>query len=146
MDTWPNFPEMWRGLVSRVAEMERQTLGVAKAQAAKANAELDTNRAAAWQSVALLNGYTDVGIAPFGYYRDSFGRVYFRGRIQAPSPPPAAGALMFVVAANYKPAYHELLGFGSDAVWVESGGNVYPLLAPAASARFSFGSLSYRTT
>jgi len=115
MDTFPNFPDMWRGLVSRVAELERQTLGP-------------------WQALTLINGFANTGApyAPAAFSTDRLGRVYLRGVIQRGEDQASATFISaFVLPFGARPPFELELGSarriqvnGTAAFLVAGGGAV----------------------
>lgn len=81
----------------------------AASAAAVAQAELDANRAATWQTPSLAAGYSNGSAprAPAAYYQDTFGRVYTRGTVLVPEGA-SSGDVLFTYATGYRPVYeHE---------------------------------------
>ena len=148
MDRFPDFPNMWRELVSRVGEIERQTLG-------RARLELEANRAAEWQPLNPINGYSfaGAGYAPPACYRDTFGRVYLRGVVKAPASTPSSGTPILVLPGpseadptGYRPPYQHAFSAGTDPpvqLVVQANGVLYPAQAVFACV---FDAVSFRTT
>lgn len=127
METWPDFSEMWRGLVSKVAELERQTLGVGKllaeqADAAAAQAEVNAAQAQLLAD-ALANpeashyvgaagepGFqsdwsnNDVGYSLASFYKDEAGTVHGAGMVRKASGVGANGSTIFNFPPDYRPS------------------------------------------
>ena len=105
----------------QIDHLYRSSLNVPGKQAV---AELDANRAAAWQSSVLQNGAANVGGVkpPAAYYKDTFGRVYTRGFISIPEGFPYDGVL-WNYGVGYRPAYEEEFsliassGFEGGTIW-----------------------------
>jgi hypothetical protein len=94
--------DRFAALERRLAVLERTSLNV---PGILAQAELQANRDAAWQPAALVGGFANVtGAAPAAYYKDTFGRVYVRGRVSVPGSTPY-GATIFTLATGYRPLY-----------------------------------------
>lgn len=110
-DRLPSYVHEARKMKSRVAELEKRQMG-------RAQAELDANRDAEWQAATLVNGFSNAGAgyAPAAFYKDTFGRVFVRGRVSQGGT--FAPVTIFTLPAGFRPVYrHE---FPTSAVYADS--------------------------
>jgi hypothetical protein len=133
----------------RVAAIERRSLNTAQA-------ELDANRVAAWQTPSLVNGFANFGgsKAPAGYYKDTFGRVYLRGVVTVSAGDDLARPkTIFTLATGYRPIYeHEFVvaypfagSLQSVGIRVKPDGAVQLSEGGAAASGVPFDSIAFRT-
>lgn len=94
---------------------------------------------APWVDLTAENGYTENSGASIQAYKDPFGRVYLRGGVTVPNPPPSGSVAQVRICQlppGYRPpagrlAWWQTLNYSRPSGWIDDQGNVVPLQALA---------------